>query len=136
MLEEAATRAVMARAAAGRADTFIPALMAAIASYAAEGFTTVQDGGSTAADMKAIRAHIARSGKPLPVDVVAYPAGTGCSGSAGKRPTIERRYSLSGVSPDEVHGISTGGSGWSSRTAQSWLPQTQPVSMLSTPSPS
>ena len=45
-------------------------------------------------------------------------------------------YSLSGLSPDELQGTKTGAALRSSRTAHSLLPHTQPVSMLSTPSPS
>ena len=47
-----------------------------------------------------------------------------------------RSYSLSGLSPDELHGTKTGAALAIEPHRAQLPPHTQPVSMLSTPSPS
>jgi predicted amidohydrolase YtcJ len=77
VLEETAAYAVLRQMYARGPASPVPGLLAALDRYAAEGFTTVQDGAASAADVAAIEAHVASTGKPLPVDLVAFPSFTG-----------------------------------------------------------
>lgn len=72
VLEETALYPVMGLFYGGAAQSPVPGLLAALERYAAEGFTTVQDGSASPADIAAIEAHLAASGQPLPVDLVAF----------------------------------------------------------------
>jgi len=72
VLEEAAAYGVMAKMYGVGARTPISGLLAALEQYAAEGFTTVEDGFANPGDIAAIEAYLATSEEPLPVDVVAY----------------------------------------------------------------
>lgn len=77
VLEETAAYAVLREIYARGPASPVPGLLAALDQYAAEGFTTVQDGASSAADIAAIEAHVRETGKALPVDLVAFPSFTG-----------------------------------------------------------
>ncbi len=74
MLEETAAYAVLRQMYARGPASPVPGLLAALETYASEGFTTVQDGAASEADIAAIEAHVAATGQPLPVDLVAYQA--------------------------------------------------------------
>ncbi|MBM3596185.1 MAG: amidohydrolase family protein, partial [Alphaproteobacteria bacterium] len=77
VLEETAAYAVLRQIYARGPASPVPGLLAALDRYAAEGFTTVQDGAASAADVAAIEAHVRDTGTPLPVDLVAFPSFTG-----------------------------------------------------------
>jgi predicted amidohydrolase YtcJ len=77
VLEETAAYGVLGQIYGRGAASPIPGLLAALDTYASEGFTTVQDGAANAADIAAIEKHVADTGKSLPVDLVAFPAFSG-----------------------------------------------------------
>ena len=77
VLEEIAAYGVLGQIYGRGPASPVPGLLAALDTYAREGFTTVQDGAASAADVAAIEAHLAASGQPLPVDLVAYQAFSG-----------------------------------------------------------
>jgi predicted amidohydrolase YtcJ len=77
VLEETAAYAVLREIYARGPASPVPGLLAALDRYAAEGFTTVQDGAASAADIAAIEAHVRDRGKALPVDLVAFQSFTG-----------------------------------------------------------
>jgi predicted amidohydrolase YtcJ len=72
VLEETAAYPVMMRMFGPAAGDPVPGLLAALERYAAQGFTTVQDGAASPGDIAAISAHLAASGQSLPVDLVAF----------------------------------------------------------------
>jgi predicted amidohydrolase YtcJ len=72
VLEETAAYPVMMRMFGEAGRDPVPGLLAALDRYAAEGFTTVQDGAASPGDIAAIEAHLAASGQSLPVDLVAF----------------------------------------------------------------
>jgi predicted amidohydrolase YtcJ len=72
VLEETAAYGVLGQMYRGGSASPVPGLLAALQSYASEGFTTVQDGAASPADIAAIEAHVAVTGQPLPVDLVAF----------------------------------------------------------------
>jgi hypothetical protein len=82
VLEETAAYAVLRQVYGQGPTSIMPGLLAALDTYASEGFTTVQDGAASAADIAAIEAHVAQTGKPLPVDLLAFSAFTGLSKEA------------------------------------------------------
>ena len=102
VLEETAAYGVMAQMYGSGPRTPIPGLLAALDRYAAEGFTTVQDGAANPADIAAIEAHLAATGQPLPVDLVAFPA----FGSLAKEAQAECRVP---VDPAYKGGLRIGG---------------------------
>ncbi|MCB2048289.1 MAG: amidohydrolase [Novosphingobium sp.] len=73
VLEETAAYSVLGKVYGSGPASPMPGILAALDTYASEGFTTVQDGASNAGDIAAITGYIEKSGKPLPVDLVAFP---------------------------------------------------------------
>lgn len=88
VLEETAAYAVLRQIYARGPSSPVPGLLAALETYASEGFTTVQDGAANGADIAAIEAHVAATGQALPVDLVAFPAFSGLGKDAQATCTV------------------------------------------------
>ncbi|MCB2063274.1 MAG: amidohydrolase family protein, partial [Novosphingobium sp.] len=73
VLEETAAYSVLGQVYGRGPASPMPGILAALDTYASEGFTTVQDGAANAADVAAIEGYVRESGKALPVDLVAFP---------------------------------------------------------------
>ncbi len=74
VLEETAAYGVLGQVYGRGSASPMQGLLAALDTYASEGFTTVQDGAASAADIAAIEAYVKETGNSLPVDLVAYQA--------------------------------------------------------------
>lgn len=94
VLEETAAYGVLGRIYGQGPASPVPGLLTALQTYASEGFTTVQDGAASAADVAAIEAHVAATGQPLPVDLVAFQAfsGLGKEAQAICRVPVSKTY--------------------------------------------